>query len=76
MLPILFNVGQVIDDIDCAGDHAEEDKGKGGPEQQGPDSQLLVKDEGQEHKAILDPLPGPQRPEESVDVGIQRLHHG
>jgi hypothetical protein len=69
-----FHVRQVVDDIHRAGDHAEQDKGENGSAQQSPVCQLLIENESSEYKDILDPLPGSQCSEQTIDVGEKELH--
>jgi hypothetical protein len=56
--PVLLDVGHVVEDVDRAGEDAEDREGADGrPDQRG--EQALREDQAGEDEEVLDPLPGP-----------------
>lgn len=58
MLPIRFQVCQVIDDVNGAGSHAQEDEAGDGPDQRLYLEELTIKSQGCEDEPVFNPLAG------------------
>ncbi len=58
VLAVLFNIHQVIDEIDGAGNEAKKDKGSHRLGQQLWNEKLLIEDQGGEDEDVLGPLFG------------------
>ncbi|WP_343414965.1 hypothetical protein [Candidatus Amarolinea dominans] len=66
MLPILFDVSQVIDEITGARDRTETDKGRHGAQEGIYAEELPIENQCGEHEAVFRPLSRPHGPEEGT----------
>jgi hypothetical protein len=56
MLAVGFDIGQVVEDINSAGDKAKQEESRNRPRERDELEQLLVEDQREKHKAVLRPL--------------------
>ena len=75
MLPIFFNVHQVVHNVDAAGQQAEGKKDQGGLQQKIQVQQLAIEYQGGIDDDTFYPLARPHGAEETAQVACRRSGH-